>query len=236
MVLHQPSAITFNLIDKLYIMSRTGSIIYNGLTKDLIEFLDQIHIDLPAFTNAADLLIEIASGTHQKLLNKLTNCFSIPIEQYVENIQNLQQLRYAHGEFRPAKQVELTSATKQIVERTPDTFDEIEQLDEFANKIQTDGRLTSWTLVEQANKKRHFKVFGSFYNLTRRYIYLIFKDRSLGRNRLLASILLGLFVGHMYGEIGTIDGCSITHDYIQQKLIETATVDLNNITLKGKAI
>lgn len=97
MVLHQPSAITFNLIDKLYIMSKTGSIIYNGLTKDLVEFLEQANINLPVHENPAEVILEIASKTDQ-LLDKLTSKFSIPIDGYMENL-DLDQLRYAHGEF-----------------------------------------------------------------------------------------------------------------------------------------
>ena len=59
--IHQPSAKVFSIFDTLYCISR-GECIYEGRTRDVIGFLNNIHLTPPPFYSPADFMLDIALG------------------------------------------------------------------------------------------------------------------------------------------------------------------------------
>jgi len=68
--IHQPSAIMLDLFDHIYAMN-AGSCVYQGSSKNLIGYLDELGLPCPSTYNSTDYLMEIANneyGDHSHLL------------------------------------------------------------------------------------------------------------------------------------------------------------------------
>ncbi|XP_075153703.1 ATP-binding cassette sub-family G member 1-like [Haematobia irritans] len=70
--IHQPSALIFEMFDKLYTVVE-GHCIYQGPIKELIPFLADQNLLCPSYHNPADFLLEVAVGEHERDLEKLIN-------------------------------------------------------------------------------------------------------------------------------------------------------------------
>ncbi|XP_013103681.1 ATP-binding cassette sub-family G member 1 [Stomoxys calcitrans] len=70
--IHQPSALIFEMFDKLYTVVE-GHCIYQGPIKELIPFLADQNLLCPSYHNPADFLLEVAVGEHERDLDKLIN-------------------------------------------------------------------------------------------------------------------------------------------------------------------
>ncbi|XP_073827154.1 ATP-binding cassette sub-family G member 4 [Musca autumnalis] len=70
--IHQPSALIFEMFDKLYTVVE-GHCMYQGPIKELIPFLADQNLMCPAYHNPADFLLEVAVGDYERDLEKLIN-------------------------------------------------------------------------------------------------------------------------------------------------------------------
>ncbi|KAK6640138.1 hypothetical protein RUM44_011824 [Polyplax serrata] len=59
--MHQPSALIFDMIDDLYVLSQ-GECIYSGEARNLIGYLMEMNLVCPQLNNPADFLLDIACG------------------------------------------------------------------------------------------------------------------------------------------------------------------------------
>ncbi|KAF2898941.1 hypothetical protein ILUMI_07234 [Ignelater luminosus] len=81
--IHQPSALVFEMFDKLYALSN-GNCIYQGPIEGLVPHLSSVGLDCPPYHNPADFLMEVAIGEHNADLEKLSN---------ISNVYTLQSLQ-----------------------------------------------------------------------------------------------------------------------------------------------
>ncbi|XP_074026119.1 ATP-binding cassette sub-family G member 4 isoform X2 [Leptinotarsa decemlineata] len=63
--IHQPSASLFNLFDQVYILS-AGNCLYQGSTRKLVSFFEDVGFPCPTYHNPADYAIELACEEHGK--------------------------------------------------------------------------------------------------------------------------------------------------------------------------
>ncbi|XP_055387269.1 ABC transporter G family member 18-like [Condylostylus longicornis] len=68
--IHQPSALLFEMFDKLYTVV-SGHCMYQGRVRELIPFLREMDLICPNYHNPADFLMEVAVGEHDTDLEKL---------------------------------------------------------------------------------------------------------------------------------------------------------------------
>lgn len=62
--IHQPSARVFSLFHKIYCLSSIGKCIYEGPPQQLLDHFSRFGLEVPNFSNPADVLIEVASGEY----------------------------------------------------------------------------------------------------------------------------------------------------------------------------
>ncbi|TMW40559.1 hypothetical protein DOY81_014361, partial [Sarcophaga bullata] len=68
--IHQPSALIFEMFDKLYTVV-DGHCMYQGPVRELIPFLADQNLLCPSYHNPADFLLEVAVGDYERDLEKL---------------------------------------------------------------------------------------------------------------------------------------------------------------------
>ncbi|KAJ6646153.1 ATP-binding cassette sub-family G member 1, partial [Pseudolycoriella hygida] len=75
--IHQPSALIFEMFDKLYAVAG-GNCIYQGPARQLVPFMANVGLQCPSYHNPADFLMEVASGDYG---NDLTKVMSSAVEK-----------------------------------------------------------------------------------------------------------------------------------------------------------
>lgn len=82
--IHTPSALLFDMLDHLYVLAE-GCCIYQGPSKKLLSFLNELDLICPENYNPADYLLEIANNDYGEHNHRLTekigngsNCFGRP--------------------------------------------------------------------------------------------------------------------------------------------------------------
>jgi ABC-type multidrug transport system ATPase subunit len=80
--IHTPSALLFEMFDHIYAMAE-GSCIYQGSSKNLVPFLNELDLPCPETYNPSDFLLEIATNAYgsqnSRLVKKIHNGLN---EQY----------------------------------------------------------------------------------------------------------------------------------------------------------
>ncbi|RWS03328.1 ATP-binding cassette sub-family G member 1-like protein [Dinothrombium tinctorium] len=94
--IHQPNPKTFNLFDKVYVLSNQGKCVYEGSPQHLTERLLMIGAQCPKFYNPADYIIEVAAGEHgteiiENLIefHKTETMVTIPIDSHLATLDSV---------------------------------------------------------------------------------------------------------------------------------------------------
>nr|XP_016943648.1 ATP-binding cassette sub-family G member 1 [Drosophila suzukii]XP_016943656.1 ATP-binding cassette sub-family G member 1 [Drosophila suzukii]XP_036668677.1 ATP-binding cassette sub-family G member 1 [Drosophila suzukii] len=89
--IHQPSALIFEMFDKLYTVV-DGHCMYQGPVRELVPFLADQQLDCPSYHNPADYLLEVAVGEHQRDLNELIHAAN---KKYYEDVDRYRYMSSA---------------------------------------------------------------------------------------------------------------------------------------------
>ncbi|XP_076252829.1 ATP-binding cassette sub-family G member 1 [Rhynchophorus ferrugineus] len=73
--IHQPSALLFDMFDKVYAVAE-GKCIYDGTPQNLVPHMSKFNLICPPFHNPADFLMEVASGDYGTDIKVLANAVS----------------------------------------------------------------------------------------------------------------------------------------------------------------
>jgi len=98
--IHQPSAALFQTFDQVYVLS-SGRCLYQGSTKNMVKFFDDLGAPCPMYHNPADYVMEIACEEYGKDI----------VEQMVRKMDNGRSLVY----FNNAEQLPPLSVLKDRV-------------------------------------------------------------------------------------------------------------------------
>jgi ATP-binding cassette, subfamily G (WHITE), member 1 len=111
--IHTPSALLFDLFDEIYAIAE-GSCIYQGSSKNLVPFLNELNLPCPESYSPSDFLLEIATNDYGQQNHRLTekirngsNCdYRNSLETLIEedlNFQppnNVESLNYSTSFFQ----------------------------------------------------------------------------------------------------------------------------------------
>lgn len=91
--IHQPSAAIFEMFDNVYLLV-DGRCVYDGATKNTIDFFSGVGLQCPKYHNPADFMIEVVSGEYGNYIDQLEklagngNCWKTTSTGKMESQEN----------------------------------------------------------------------------------------------------------------------------------------------------
>ncbi|CAD7079303.1 unnamed protein product [Hermetia illucens] len=191
-IIHQPSALIFEMFDKLYAVAE-GNCIYQGPVKELVTFLSDLGLQCPSYHNPADYLLEVAVGEHDRDMPKLINAAT---KKYYED-SDLHQLTAPvnHIINQIQDQIELgtiTTKEKKVVD---------------LKRLKSGGKAVAEFLAEGKNlKERHQVESASFIMqyviLLQRILMCSSRNYFLLLARIISHIFIAIIFGYLYLNVG----------------------------------
>jgi len=184
--IHQPSALIFEMFDKLYAVAG-GHCIYQGPVKELVPFLGSMGLPCPSYHNPADFLLEVAVGEYDVDINKL---IKVALKKFYEDTGK----RLADDE--PVYQKSEASETAVIEKKY--------QFDGNGNDFR-EANLQG-VEVEKAPEQdlaRGANWFYQFWILYQRYLLCSRRNCFLIVVRVIANVMTGILFGYIYAGVGS---------------------------------
>ncbi|KAG5681538.1 hypothetical protein PVAND_010960 [Polypedilum vanderplanki] len=179
--IHQPSAAIFETFDHVYALA-DGHCIYQGCSKNLVPYLREFDLVCPKFNNPADFLIEVAHECPvHELVIKMENGRN-------KNYFKKQPEAFENGKNHTLPKLKATEINpiSACVKRAKINARQILDPKNYCN----DSDLYSTSFLRQ------------FYYLYVRRLLLITRNPSLSIMRLVIHIVVAIFIGILYYQIG----------------------------------
>ena len=201
--IHQPSARVFNMFRKVFFLSMTGRMIYEGSPSDLVPSLSSVGLVCPAFNNPADYMLEVASGEYGvEYIRKLADA------NQEKSSRKLSRMLAPQGIV-----VEANSRTHHHSSSTPSTISTTSSTASSSSVILSSSSSESsssdiHSLHKRVKDRKHLPFFGHINLLFRRTVLSIIRDPMLTAIRFLSHVIVAIFIGLLYGgKIGAASGC-----------------------------
>ncbi|CAG9762883.1 unnamed protein product [Ceutorhynchus assimilis] len=173
--IHQPSARLFEMFDNLYMLAE-GQCVYRGPVMNLVPFLSSMGLNCPSYHNPADYVMEVACGEHGDYVQKLVvavNAGRCNQSKALESRKLTNDIAKSNGEC-----LKLPGPTC-----TTSLLDSSENLTQDKHGFPTSGLRQFWILFVRS-------------------VFIIFRDKTLTRLRLVAHFVIGVLIGAIFYGIG----------------------------------
>ncbi|KAH8392221.1 hypothetical protein KR215_003569 [Drosophila sulfurigaster] len=228
--IHQPSALIFEMFDKLYTVT-DGHCMYQGRVKELVPFLADQQLICPSYHNPADFLLEVAVGEHQRDISNLieaakqkyyedasrypyvnTDDMSRILSTIKENIggkklsssaQELSTLAITQiASFDYAKPGYEELPLKEINARPQNNDDDKDNVNENDVEI-ADVRSTELAIgLETSGKIESASFLMQYLLLMKRILVCARRNYFLLLARIISHIVIGVIFGYLYMNVG----------------------------------
>ncbi|CAG7825329.1 unnamed protein product [Allacma fusca] len=179
--IHQPSARIFELFDSLYLLS-CGYSLYRGPINSLVPFFAKEGIQCPPYHNPADFAIEVASGDYgEHWIPKLAKTNDMNANSIQAAEVDVQSINKSPESPKAVNGVQNESFTVSITSSFEDS-------DDSSDSSSQDGKVSIY--------------LNQFTTLFKRSFVCVSRDMMLTHLRFAASVLVGLFVGAIYHDVG----------------------------------
>ncbi|XP_077286486.1 ATP-binding cassette subfamily G member 4 [Arctopsyche grandis] len=177
--IHQPSALIFEMFDKLYSLAN-GYCIYRGAVKQLLPFLSSQGFNCPPFHNPADFLIEIG------------------IDETNVNFEELSQAATKAAE--DSKSLILKQSYIQSDDHNLKSIMYGEELDDTKNSSTSSNLVDFDAIVDQSSPPAN--QFQQTWLLYKRNLITARRNYGLNLWRFLAHFCIGILFGYLYHNVG----------------------------------
>ncbi|XP_063701907.1 ATP-binding cassette sub-family G member 1 [Culicoides brevitarsis] len=195
--IHQPSALLFEMFDKLYAVTK-GQCLYQGPVKELVPFLGNLGLHCPSYHNPADFLMEVAVGEYNVDVNKI---IKIALKKYYEDTGK-------------SINCDMESFEQPVYRSTTTSYNESSSITtKVTTKYQFDGNGNDFreTNLQEAQDScvskfvetpKQVSCIYQFLVLYQRYFMCSRRNCFLIVTRMLASFLTAILFGYIYAGVG----------------------------------
>ncbi|KAL5279571.1 hypothetical protein ACFFRR_003893 [Megaselia abdita] len=208
--IHQPSALIFEMFDKLYTVV-DGNCMYQGPTRELIPFLADQGLLCPSYHNPADFLLEVAVGEYERDLNKLINAANKKYYEdsdlyHLNNIRNgIQHVNEKESEKKTGFLYKFCGNNKLSLNFNTKVDEEMEC--ESAQPEKGKADLDMEKLIEPASFiMQYFLLLNRLLIGVRRSYFLLIA-------RIVAHVVIGTIFGYIYMNVG-VKATTVLGNYV----------------------
>ncbi|XP_037042719.1 ATP-binding cassette sub-family G member 1 [Bradysia coprophila] len=181
--IHQPSALIFEMFDKLYAVAG-GTCIYQGPVRQLIPFMANSGMACPSYHNPADFLMEIASGDYG---SEVTSSMASAVQKQCNETFNAGILIDEHLTVTEGMEKNLmTTESRNKVYKFTQTSANVDYMDTITNHP----------------KSQSASLFMQFYLLFMRNVKSTIRNTFLILARIFSHIAIAFLFGYIYVNVG----------------------------------
>lgn len=178
--IHQPSASLFQMFDQVYLLSG-GSCLYQGATRQIVDYLSFINLPCPKYHNPADYVIELASG-----------------EYGADKIQSMVQ----HSENGKATQWFDKSFVDRVNQKNGDTINNNVKHSENKKKLKSSNKARTSSCSTHPEILQDTSYYNQLAVLISRGILKIKRDSTLTHLRITVNIFVAIMLGVLFYKSG----------------------------------
>ncbi|XP_055314826.1 ATP-binding cassette sub-family G member 1 [Sitodiplosis mosellana] len=195
--IHQPSALVFEMFDKLYAVTQ-GNCIYQGPIKELVPFMSDHGLECPSYHNPADFLIEVAVGEYDVNLSKL---MAAAVKKYHEERDTYYLGTYKRDNFIRADSGGSFDGGKVAVYKFNTMDNNNEEMNVKRYRISR-GSKDDGTKFRIKNQSERASVLMQFLVLFDRNFKASIRNAFLIYARILSHLCIAPMFGYLYHNVG----------------------------------